>query len=75
MFVFGQCSRRRREYIPVGLRIHIPVHHTSLALPLTLARAHGVELSDSRVMEILGKDLELNTQGLVAWVDRAVKRA
>ena len=45
------------------------------SLWLTLARAHGVELSDSRVMEILGKDLELNTQGLVAWVDRAVKRA
>jgi len=45
------------------------------SLWLALARAHGVVLPESRVMEILGKDLELNTQGLVAWVDRAVKRA
>jgi glyoxylase-like metal-dependent hydrolase (beta-lactamase superfamily II) len=45
------------------------------SLWLTLARAHGVTLPESRVVEILEKDLELNTQGLVAWLDRAVKRS
>jgi glyoxylase-like metal-dependent hydrolase (beta-lactamase superfamily II) len=36
-----------------------------------LARRHGVTLSEARLDEILGKDLDLNAQGLVAWLDRA----
>jgi glyoxylase-like metal-dependent hydrolase (beta-lactamase superfamily II) len=35
-----------------------------------LARAHGCNLSDERLEEILGKDVELNVQGLIAWLER-----
>jgi glyoxylase-like metal-dependent hydrolase (beta-lactamase superfamily II) len=45
------------------------------SLWLTRARAHGVTLPESRIVEILEKDLELNTQGLMAWLDRPAKRA
>ena len=34
------------------------------------ARRHGITDPARRVDEILDKDLELNTQGLVAWLDR-----
>ena len=37
-----------------------------------LARRHG--LAPARVDEILGKDLDLNAQGLVAWLDRTARR-
>lgn len=35
-----------------------------------LARAHGCDLTDERFEEILGKDVDLNVQGLVAWLQR-----
>ncbi|HTX24153.1 MAG TPA: MBL fold metallo-hydrolase [Steroidobacteraceae bacterium] len=38
---------------------------------LALARRHGVTLPEARIVELLDKDLELNTQGLLAWLDRA----
>lgn len=41
-----------------------------LALWLTLARAHGVRLADAEIEHALGGDLELNTQGLMAWLVR-----
>ena len=41
-----------------------------LALWLTLARAHGVRLSDAEIEHALAGDLELNTQGLMAWLAR-----
>ncbi|HEU4582003.1 MAG TPA: MBL fold metallo-hydrolase [Polyangiaceae bacterium] len=34
------------------------------------ARAHGLTHAAGRVDEILGPDLELNVQGLLAWLDR-----
>jgi glyoxylase-like metal-dependent hydrolase (beta-lactamase superfamily II) len=37
---------------------------------LRLAREHGSTLSDEQIDEILGPDMELNAQGLVAWVQR-----
>lgn len=40
------------------------------ALWLRLARAHGVTLTDAQIDALLGKDVELNTQGLVAWLAR-----
>jgi len=40
------------------------------ALWLRLAREHGSTLSDERIDDILGNDLDLNAQGLVAWVQR-----
>jgi glyoxylase-like metal-dependent hydrolase (beta-lactamase superfamily II) len=35
-----------------------------------LARAHGCELSAEKLEEILGKDVDLNVQGLVVWLER-----
>lgn len=43
------------------------------ALWLALARRHGVALAESRIDDILDKDLELNVQGLVAWLDRLAR--
>jgi glyoxylase-like metal-dependent hydrolase (beta-lactamase superfamily II) len=43
------------------------------ALWLGLARRHGVALAESRIDDILDKDLELNVQGLVAWLDRLAR--
>jgi glyoxylase-like metal-dependent hydrolase (beta-lactamase superfamily II) len=37
---------------------------------LRLARQHGVTLPEARIDEVLGTDVELNAQGLVAWVER-----
>ena len=41
-----------------------------LALWLTLARGHGVKLSDAEIEAVLAGDLDLNTQGLIAWLAR-----
>lgn len=43
------------------------------ALWLALARRHGIELPESRIDDILGKDLDLNVQGLVAWLERLAR--
>lgn len=37
---------------------------------LTLAQEHGCTLSEQQIHEILATDLELNAQGLVAWLAR-----
>lgn len=37
---------------------------------LQLAREHGCVLEDARIDELLGPDIELNAQGLVAWLER-----
>lgn len=44
------------------------------ALWLALARRHGVALAESRIDDILDKDLDLNVQGLIAWLDRRARR-
>lgn len=41
------------------------------ALWLARLRAHGVTLPEARIEELLGADLELDTLGVIAWVDRA----
>ncbi len=41
---------------------------------LELARLHGITLPEPRIDEILGKDLDLNAQGLVAWLARTAGR-
>jgi glyoxylase-like metal-dependent hydrolase (beta-lactamase superfamily II) len=43
------------------------------ALWWALARAHGVANAEARVDEVLGPDLELNTQGLDAWLTRGAR--
>jgi hypothetical protein len=38
------------------------------------AQAHGVADGGAAVDAVLGADLQLNTQGLIAWLDRTQKR-
>ncbi len=38
-----------------------------------LARRHGIVSPQVRVDEVLGKDLDLNAQGLAAWLDRTAR--
>lgn len=38
------------------------------------AEAHGITSAATTVDGVLGADLELNTQGLIAWLERAQKR-
>ncbi len=40
-----------------------------------LLRQHGCTLSETRIDELLGGDLELNVQGLVAWLERQKRAA
>ena len=35
-----------------------------------LAREHGCTLPEERIDELLDPDLKLNTQGLIAWLER-----
>ncbi len=39
------------------------------------ARAHGVELGDERVADLLAMDIDLNAQGLEVWLIRRERRA
>jgi glyoxylase-like metal-dependent hydrolase (beta-lactamase superfamily II) len=41
-----------------------------LRLWTDLAEAHGVADAEAQVLEVLGGDLELNTQGLLVWLQR-----
>jgi len=45
-----------------------------LALWLALARREGSPLDDAALESALAGDLELNTQGLIAWLDRDTER-
>jgi glyoxylase-like metal-dependent hydrolase (beta-lactamase superfamily II) len=72
----AQLKQQVRELADIALR------NASSADPLTAmteemqrtwlsqAREHGCTLSDQEIGEILGKDAELNAQGLAVWVDR-----
>jgi hypothetical protein len=40
------------------------------ALWLKLAREHGCTQTEAQIRQVLGGDLELNTQGLVVWLKR-----
>jgi glyoxylase-like metal-dependent hydrolase (beta-lactamase superfamily II) len=42
---------------------------------LTLLRKHGCTLTDARIDELLEADLDLNAQGLVAWLERQKRAA
>ena len=46
------------------------IRDAMLALWLKLAREHGCRLSDAGIEQALAGDLELNTQGLLAWLGR-----
>jgi len=40
-----------------------------------LARKHGVQLPDERIDALLRDDAELNSQGLVVWLERQKRAA
>lgn len=42
---------------------------------LALARRHGITLPEPAIDDVLDKDLDLNAQGLVAWLDRTARSA
>jgi glyoxylase-like metal-dependent hydrolase (beta-lactamase superfamily II) len=58
---------RRHAAAPDRARL---IYDDMRALWLRLVREHGCTLPDERIDELLGPDLELNTQGLVAWLER-----
>lgn len=72
----GQLTTQIRDFVDIARRHAAAperdkrIHDDMRALWLRLAREHGCTLSDERVDELLGPDLELNTQGLVAWLER-----
>jgi hypothetical protein len=41
-----------------------------LELWLGLAHEHGVPLADAQIAQLLQNDLDLNTQGLIVWLER-----
>jgi glyoxylase-like metal-dependent hydrolase (beta-lactamase superfamily II) len=45
------------------------------ALWISLARKHGVTLPEERIDALLKDDLDLNAQGLVAWIERQKRAA
>ena len=49
---------------------HTGIRADMLALWRALARDHGCRLSDSELEHALAGDLQLNTQGLIAWLTR-----
>ena len=59
----GHADRQAR--IVEGLAAHYVEH----------ARAHGIEDADTRVAPVLGGDIEINAQGLGAWLARLARQA
>jgi Zn-dependent hydrolases, including glyoxylases len=54
---------------------HAAIRADMRRLWLDRLRAHGSRLPESTIDELLGQDLDLNTQGLVAWLDRKAAKA
>jgi len=61
-----------REHATAEAR-HERIHAAMRAHVVARAEAHGIENAAATVDTVLGPDLELNTQGLVAWLERAKK--
>jgi hypothetical protein len=50
---------------------HAALRSAIAALYLERLRAHGCTMEESKALELLEMDLELNAQGLAVWLDRA----
>jgi hypothetical protein len=55
---------------PAGAGRHEALLRGMAAVHLKSLRAHGVVLSDERILDLLALDLELNAQGIGIWLDR-----
>jgi len=72
----SELKARVRELVDIALR-HAEAADPQVAIAtdiraswLRQVRAHGCRLPDAEVLELLGLDIELNAQGLVAWLGR-----
>lgn len=64
---FVQIARRHAG----SSQVYDLIREDMWRLWLQLAREHGCTLPDSEISELLSPDLDLNTQGLIAWLKRA----
>jgi len=76
----AQVLREQIEQLVALAREHAaaPDRHEQLRTALrdywvARAQAHGIPDAQSTVSAVLGADLELNTQGLIAWLERQAK--
>jgi glyoxylase-like metal-dependent hydrolase (beta-lactamase superfamily II) len=60
---------------PAGGGRHAALRHELAELYLERLREHGCALGEARLLELLAIDIELNAQGLAAWLDRAGRGA
>jgi glyoxylase-like metal-dependent hydrolase (beta-lactamase superfamily II) len=71
-----QLTRQIRDFVEIARRHAASpdramlIHDDMRALWFRLVREHGCTLPDAEIDELLGPDLKLNTQGLVAWLER-----
>ena len=79
----GEVPRLMDE-LREGIRVHHAIAQECLAAPdpeseihsrlkkwfCARVRAHGLDWSDAQIEQVLSIDLELNTQGLLAWQER-----
>jgi glyoxylase-like metal-dependent hydrolase (beta-lactamase superfamily II) len=49
---------------------HAAIKADMLAMWMERAHAHGVPLTDAEIGKLMNGDLDLNAQGLIAWLDR-----
>ena len=56
--------------LPAGAGRHDALKRGLGAIHLRRLRGHGVTLSDTRILDLLELDLELNAQGIGIWLDR-----
>lgn len=61
----GKADDRRQARLKAAVTDHLTES----------ARAHGVDLKDAHIQELLAVDTELNAQGLEVWLKRREKRA
>jgi hypothetical protein len=68
-----------REFVRIG-RAHAQsprrealIRAEMSALWARLLREHGCALTPAQIEDVFGGDLDLNTQGLIVWLDRAGK--
>lgn len=71
-----QLTTQIRDFVEIARRHATSPEREKLiradlrALWFRLVREHGCTLADERIDELLGPDLVLNTQGLIAWLER-----